>query len=123
MFQVDEGHDDKNRRKEKCKDEMKREAVVPEKKDGHYRRDQLDRNVTGGYLLPAIPAPPPQEKIAQNRDIIIGPDGVTAAWTRRGRKYQGFFFWNSVNTNVQEAPDNGSKYGYEDIQQEIHGPS
>lgn len=97
-------------------------SEFPDDKGIEYPVDQLDKRISNRNTAPAIPALSLQENIAHQGYIIDSSYRRAASRTLRCRIDYGLFTGNSINTDVEEGPDNGPKNKNYDEHGQIRPP-
>src|SRR5215204_653969 len=83
----------------------------PEEEPG----SRLHRRVARRYRLLAVPAPPAQQHIGDEGNVVPRPDGLPAMRAVRGRPNHRLAARPTVDNDVQEAADHkAEKNSYED---------
>src|SRR5215216_4205792 len=78
---------------------------------------RLHRRVAYGYGLLAVSAPPAEQHIGDEGQVVRRPDGLTTIRAVRGWPHDRLAVRNTVNHHVQEAADDEPEEdGHEDYQ-------
>src|SRR5687768_3104875 len=80
-------------------------------------RSRLHRSIARRYALLAIPAPPAEQHIGDERHVIPDPDGLPTVRAVGGGPNRRLVARHAVDHDVQEAADHKpEKESYEDYQ-------
>jgi len=77
---------------------------MQKKKARRNRGNELHHGVAEGYLFPAGPAAAPEQKKAENGDIVSPGDLAPAAGAMGRRRDNGFGPGEAVDADIEKAP-------------------
>ena len=105
MVDIDEGdHQQRGNQDEidQCRQSV---AVLQSAGYGKEAAEHFDNRISDGYARVAAAAPPTQDKVTEQRDIVVPADDGAAGRAGRCRTDNRFPGGNAVDADIQETAD------------------
>ena len=115
MIQIDEAHHDQGRNEDEVNEKGGREAELENEKGGKEGHHRFNYGIPCRYRGSTISAFPTEQKIAEDRDIIIGLNGNLALRATRGWRDEGCSHRNPEDTHIEKTSHNSPKEEGKDI--------
>jgi hypothetical protein len=103
MIQVDEADYDQSGSEDKISKKTEGETKFQKEGQSDPTGKGFHQGITPGDPGSAMAAFSTQEEIADQGDIIIGPDGCPATGAKRSGRNDGKILGQAINTNIQKA--------------------
>ncbi len=103
VIQVDKGDHQQGSAKGKKGEEAEGEPEFPKESEREPPCQGFHQGVTPGKLFSTMPASPPEEHVAEQRDIIVGLDGCPAMRAERTGRHNGEILGQAVDAYIEEA--------------------
>jgi hypothetical protein len=103
VIQIDEADYDQSGREDKIGKKAEGETKFQKKGQSHPTGKGFHQGITPGDPGSAMATFSTQEEIADQRDIIIGPDGRPATGAKRAGRNDGKVLGQAINTDIQKA--------------------
>ena len=105
MFGVDEYKREQCRSEHKIERQRGTQTIVPRNRDKQSGSEQLDRGITKRNTFLAATTLSAERNITKHRNVVVESDRCATRWATRVWKDDRLFERESMNYNVEKAPD------------------
>jgi hypothetical protein len=109
MVEINDGDHDQGTKKGEEVEILKGEAELQEQEKGRQGRDPLDEGILHRDGPLAIAALSAEQGVADQGNVVVSPDRILALGAMRSGTDDRFIFRQPVDTDIEEAPDDGPK--------------
>jgi len=115
MVQIDKANRHQRCSKEEQENVLKTDTIYGKQQQAQKAGQAFHDGIAQGDAMTAVSAFPHEEQIAQQRDVVVKPDSLTAVGARRRGMDDRLFLRNAIDAYVRETPQTESKKEGKDL--------